>query len=290
VPLARLALLLCVLIAFAIVTYSIAIAIPPLWLLVTFFLIFATIINVATYFLNLQAFVDVWSRGPSGARGVALTFDDGPHPVHTREVLRLLKEHGAKATFFVIGKKAEAHPDVIREIAADGHDIGIHTYSHDRLLNMRPESQIEEEIAKTAEIVEQITGKRPTLFRPPVGFTSPRITLVVKWLAVNVVGWSVRAFDGVGRIDPQIVLSRIVPRLRERAIVLLHDAFEIRDERPASLDALPALLTAVRERGLTLVPISAWERDFLREGRARRSVARRAVFQWSAQAYVAPLD
>lgn len=286
-PLTRLALFACVIATLAIAAYSLVVGLPPLWLLISFFLLFATVINLATYFLNLQAFLDVWTRGPRHCRGVALTFDDGPHPTHTREVLGILRRHGAKATFFVIGKKAEANPALLREMAADGHDIGVHTYSHDRLLNMRPESQIEEEIEKTAELIERLTGRRPTLFRPPVGFTSPRITLVVRWLGINVVGWTLRAFDGMQSLDSKLIVSRIAPRLTHGSIVLLHDAFENRDTRPSSIDALEAILATMKERELEAVTVSSWLPAYAKEGRVRAPVARRRLFGWREPAYPA---
>lgn len=286
-PPTRFALLACVIATIGMVVWSVVFALPPLWVLIAFFVLFATVINLATYFLNLQAFVDVWTRGPREGRGVALTFDDGPHPTHTREVLEILRAHDAKATFFVIGKKAEANPDVIREIAAAGHDIGVHTYSHDRLLNMRPESQIEEEIEKTTALIEMLTGRRPTLFRPPVGFTSPRITIVVRWLGINVVGWSLRAYDGMRGLDPEVVVSRIAPRLAHGSIVLLHDAFENRDGRPSSIDALAAILATMKARELEAVTISSWEPAYAREGRVRTPVARRRLTGWGERAYPA---
>ena len=120
---------------------------------------------------RLRMFADVVVRGPKDARGVAITFDDGPHPVHTRKVLDALDAAKAVATFFVIGKKAEASPDIVREIVARGHAIGLHSYAHDRFMSMRSASKIEADLRRGIQAIESITGKRPELFRPPKSIT-----------------------------------------------------------------------------------------------------------------------
>ncbi len=231
---------------------------PPLAFLVPFVVVYAGLVNLGTYFLNLQVFVDVIRRGPKGARGVALTFDDGPHPEHTLEVLDILDEYGAKATFFVIGEKAARHPDVVCEIARRGHDLAVHSYTHDRFLNMRNERRIEREIVDTARVIEDLAGQRPRFFRPPVGFTSPRTTVGVRALAINVVGWTARAYDGLDFTTPEHIVARIAPKLCDGAIVLLHDAPERGERRPASLGALRRLLEVMRSRSLEAVALQSW--------------------------------
>src|SRR5260221_5615276 len=126
VPPARAALGATVALAYGTVIYAIVRGLPPLGVTVPLALVLAVLINLGTYFPNLEVFVDAVSRGPRGAKGVALTFDDGPHAVHTRTVLDLLDEYGAKATFFVLGVKAEANLDLLADIARRGHDLAIH--------------------------------------------------------------------------------------------------------------------------------------------------------------------
>jgi peptidoglycan-N-acetylglucosamine deacetylase len=212
-------------------------------------------------FLRLGMFVDVVARGPRGARGVALTFDDGPSPEHTPKVLDMLDEAGAKATFFVIGRKAEAHPELVREIAARGHAIGLHGYAHDRLFSLRSARTIERDLARAAAVIERITGARPALFRPPIGHTSPPIARVVDALDLDVVGWSARGLDGLARARPDRVAARVIPGLRDGAIVLLHDAAERDDHTPACLAALPRILSVMSERNLAGVRVDAWLDD-----------------------------
>ncbi len=255
-PPGRVLLILLVTAAYGLVGYSLLVTPAPAWALLGLALAVLVIVHLGVGFLNLGVFVDVVSRGRPGGRSVALTFDDGPHPVHTREVLRELDRAGAKGTFFLVGRKVDAHPEVVEEIARAGHEIGLHSYAHDHYLTLRHEPAICRDLAANQACIERLTGRRPTMFRPPVGLTSPRVRVAVRALGLTVVGWSARAFDGAGRPAPQVVLDRILPDLDDGAIVLLHDAAERTDARPTSLDALPGLLAAMKERCLSGVTVS----------------------------------
>ncbi|HET7545932.1 MAG TPA: polysaccharide deacetylase family protein [Polyangiaceae bacterium] len=195
------------------------------------------------------------ARGKSGTRRVALTFDDGPHPVTTRAVLELLRNHDARATFFVLGHKVEAHPEVVREIHAAGHTLGIHGFQHDRLFSFRSPSYTRQQVERTRAAIERACGVAPKHFRPPVGFASYRTFRGAERAAVRIIAWSVRSLDGIKGADPKRVAQRVIERLEDGAIVLLHDAAERDDFTPASIAALPDILRAVRERGLGCVGI-----------------------------------
>lgn len=255
-PIARLVLIGLVVAAYATLLAALVSRPPPLWFVGTLLLSLVTFLNVCICFLSLSVFVDVVARAPAGAGAVALTFDDGPHPVHTIEVLDHLDRVGAKATFFVIGAKAEKYPEVVAEIARRGHELGLHSFAHDHLLFMRGEAAALNDTIRTQDAIERAAGVRPKLFRPPVGFTSPRTRKLVQQLGLVVVGWSARAFDGAGRPTTDRILARIEPSLHDGAIVLLHDAFERSDEAPTSVAALPALLATLQSRGLRAVTFS----------------------------------
>ncbi|OLS03408.1 polysaccharide deacetylase family protein [Tissierella creatinophila] len=111
------------------------------------------------------------SYGSKKQKNIALTFDDGPHPEYTAEILDLLKEYDIKATFFVLGKLAEQYPDIIKRQAAEGHEIGNHTYSHVDVRKATRE-QFEEEFNKTQEIIRSLTDIESKVFRPPYGYFS----------------------------------------------------------------------------------------------------------------------
>jgi peptidoglycan/xylan/chitin deacetylase (PgdA/CDA1 family) len=171
-------------------------------------------------------FVDAVVRGPEGARGVALTFDDGPDPAHTREVLSILDKYETKATFFVIGRKAAQNRELVLEIASRGHDIGVHGYEHARLFSLWGSARVRRDLTAAIAIVRDITGVTPTLFRPPIGHTNPTIARVADDLELTVVGWTVGARDGLASTTAADVVRRVTKHLDDRAIVLLHDAPE----------------------------------------------------------------
>ena len=133
---------------------------------------------LGVFFLGLRMYTDALVRLPRGARGVVLTFDDGPDPETTPKVLDALDAHGAKATFFVIGKKAEAHPELVREIVRRGHTVGMHSYAHHRLFSLKSPSYVRADLTRALAVLGGILGERPTLFRPPIGHTNPIIARI----------------------------------------------------------------------------------------------------------------
>jgi peptidoglycan/xylan/chitin deacetylase (PgdA/CDA1 family) len=258
VPVARVLLYLASLGAMALVARSLLIAPVPLVVAGAAIAGYVALVLCGVFFLGLGMFVDPIVRGPSGARGVALTFDDGPSPDHTPKILDMLDEAKAKATFFVIGRKAEAHPEIVRDIAARGHAIGLHGYAHDRLFSLRSARYVAKDLARGLSVIERIVGSRPTLFRPPIGHTSPRMARVVEMFDLDVIGWSARGLDGLARARADEVAARVIPKLHDGAIVLLHDAAERDDHMPASLAALPRILAAMGEKNLAGVRVDAW--------------------------------
>jgi peptidoglycan/xylan/chitin deacetylase (PgdA/CDA1 family) len=205
----------------------------------------------------LEMYGPVVTRGPAGSSRVALTFDDGPHPVTTRRVLETLAPTRHRATFFVLGEKVRRHPDVVREIHAGGHTLALHGDSHDRLHSFRTPWSVCDEILRAETAVAAATGTRPRYFRPPLGHTSFMSVRGVRLAGVTLVGWSSRGFDGMRGRSPEAVLERVGRTLDDGAIVMLHDAAERDDFEPASVRALPRLVALLDERGLTSVGLDA---------------------------------
>ena len=204
---------------------------------------------------RMAMFAPVMVLLPAAGNAIALTFDDGPDPTTTRAVLGTLARFGAQATFFVLGEKVRAAPDVLREIARAGHTIGIHGDRHDRLLSLRSPKRIVAELERVRASVAEIIGKRPCLFRPPVGHVSPRTAVAAKQLGLTIVGWSVRSRDGLSSTSVADVERRVCTGLRSGAIVLLHDAAERGDRSPAGVAALPAILEHATRAGLRCVAL-----------------------------------
>jgi peptidoglycan/xylan/chitin deacetylase (PgdA/CDA1 family) len=176
---------------------------------------------VAPFLPGVGFFLPVISRRETVFRAVALTFDDGPDPDVTPQLLEFLRRHGIPATFFVAGAKVERHPGLIREILSWGHTLGNHSYHHDPLLMLRSRVKLREEIARTQDALSAF-AVRPLTFRPPVGITNPRLPGVLRELGMYCVTFSCRAFDrGNRRIAglAEIILKKVRPG----DIILLHD-------------------------------------------------------------------
>jgi peptidoglycan/xylan/chitin deacetylase (PgdA/CDA1 family) len=216
----------------------------------------AAVCTVGVLVPALGAWAETLSRGLAGRNRVALTFDDGPHPRTTRRVLDELAAEGRRATFFVLGEKAERHPDVLRDAVHAGHEIGLHGFSHDRLYALRSVRRLRADMERGRSAVERAIGSRPTLFRAPVGFVSHTVALAAEREGLVLVGHSRRALDGRAGADPRAVLARATAGLVDGGVILLHDAAERDDHEPASLEVLSDLLGSARARGLEPVTVS----------------------------------
>src|ERR1041384_8257870 len=153
--------------------------------------------TVGVLFPALQMYGPIVLRGPGGRRSVALTFDAGPHPVTTRRILAVLAATRHRATFFMLGAKARRHPDVVREIHAAGHTLGVHGDRHDRWHAFRMPWSVRDELLRAARAVEDATGVRPRFFRPPLGHTSITTIPGVRRAEMIVVGGYARGLDGL---------------------------------------------------------------------------------------------
>jgi peptidoglycan/xylan/chitin deacetylase (PgdA/CDA1 family) len=187
----------------------------------------------------------------AGASEVALTFDDGPSP-YTAQVLDVLRKNHVRATFFLCGENAERYPELVRRIRAEGHQIGNHTYSHPYLYLMS-EARIAWEIDRTQDVLQKITGARPTLFRPPFGVRWFSLWPLLRERGLTMVMWSDRGYDG--RLGADGIAKTTLEQLTPGAIILLHDGFETRAasevDRAATVRALPAIISGVRSAGYT---------------------------------------
>ncbi len=256
--LGRLLLYLLTAISFLMVAFAILVEPPPLWVPVVLFVVYFAVIGWGVMDLRLGMFHDAICELREAKGAIALTFDDGPDPVGTRLVLDQLKKHGAHATFFLVGKKVEQHPEVAREIARAGHTIGVHSFRHERLYALLPPTRVKDDIQRTRDVIHSATGVRPIWFRPPVGQMSPRTSKGVTEAGATVIGWSVRALDGLRRTTDERCRKRVLPRLRDGAIVLFHDSWETAPVRPesgaadapAGVRILGDVLVACKEAGL----------------------------------------
>lgn len=176
---------------------------------------------VAPFCPRWSFFLPQISRSATNSKGIALTFDDGPSPDSTPIVLRLLKEYNFKATFFVIGRKAQQHPELISTILAHGHTIGNHSWDHDNLLMLRHPKRLFCDIRKTQEVLAG-HNIRPLVFRAPAGITGSRLQPILKKEQLTAISFNCRAFDR-GNKKIAGLARRILSCLTPGGIILLHD-------------------------------------------------------------------
>ena len=175
---------------------------------------------------------------------VALTFDDGPHPVYTEEILDVLDQAGIKASFFMMGKEAELYSDVVKKVSDAGHLIGNHTYTHANVCQISAD-ETTEEITKTNDILEGLTGKRPQFFRPPFGCKNETLE---KQTGMFWIFWDVDTLDWSLQNAEQ-VYCKVVKNVGENDIILMHDAY------PSTVEAVRELIPALQEMGYTFVTV-----------------------------------
>jgi peptidoglycan/xylan/chitin deacetylase (PgdA/CDA1 family) len=180
-----------------------------------------------------------------------LTFDDGPHPEHTPRLCDVLKNHEVAATFFVVGQEAERYPDLVRRIAAEGHVVGMHSYTHSEP-GMTSARKLLDEIQRTQELLARLVGKSVSLFRPPHG----RVTAWKLWslwrAGLTVVFWNVDTKDYACRSSAELSSWFDTNPLQGGDLVLFHD------NRPHAAQALPDVLRDAKQRGLRFATVDCW--------------------------------
>ena len=201
---------------------------------------------------------------------VSLTFDDGPDRKYTPRILNILKSFKVKASFFLVGKRAEKYPDIVRRILEEGHDIGNHTYSHP-ISPIFKHRIIEREIKVTDKIIEGITGYRPRFFRPTWSrwhINYKKMMNIAKNLDYFSVGWTISSIDWLGA--KRIIKHRVLNRdINHGDIILFHDGAEkaLFPKREATVSVLPEILRTLHKRNILTFKLSE-----LLDGRDKTSV------------------
>lgn len=179
----------------------------------------------ASYDVGSQVYVKTLCRVKTGEKVVYLTFDDGPAGEQTEKVVSILKEHGAKAAFFLIGSKIPGNEALLKRLAEEGFTLGIHTMEHSWRGPFETPARMAAELKACSDLIEAAAGSRPRFYRPPFGVTSPRIAKALRLLGETrprAIGWTVRTFD-TRRPDVEHVLRRLRRGLRPGAIILMHE-------------------------------------------------------------------
>ncbi len=178
---------------------------------------------------------------------IALTFDAGPSENSAR-LLDVLKEKQVPATFFLLGKRhIEKYPELVRRMAAEGHEVASHTWDHKILTQITPE-EIREELRRPNDEIERLTGRRPTLMRPPQGRTDKTVHEISRELGLAEVLWTVTAKD-YATTDSALIRRRVLAQADRDGIILLHDLYD------GTVPAVPGIIDALKERGFVFVTV-----------------------------------
>ena len=210
-----------------------------------------------------QFFGKTVSSGPADRKVVALTYDDGPNPPYTDRILDELKELDVKATFFVVGRAAQAHPGEVRRIVAEGHAIGNHTWDHSHLLVQTPH-QIHEELSKTDDTIFAATGVRTRLMRPPFGARDFAVIDQARKDGYSVIMWSVPLPKDWEQPGDMTIAKRVLAHVKDGSIIVLHDGnrgmlctpkTRKRCDRSQDVGATRIIITSLRAQGYQFVTI-----------------------------------
>lgn len=209
-----------------------------------------------------QVFGPALVRGPAEGRRVALTFDDGPTSPFTEQILDILRDRKVRATFFVCGKNVERFPEIAQRIHAEGHTLGNHTYSHPFPF-FSSQAEIAQEIDRTQEAIQKITGYRPNVFRPPYGIRWFGLYPALRERGIKLIQWSDAGYDWKYRTDA--IVRATLKGLGPGSVVVLHDGHEPlppgKVDQSNTVNALPAIIDGALKAEYCFVPIQ----DFLSE-------------------------
>jgi peptidoglycan/xylan/chitin deacetylase (PgdA/CDA1 family) len=225
-------------------------SIPPI--LIIGFLAYGYFVPTASVFGN------VYSRGNSTEKVIALTFDDGPNEPYTSQILDILDNHGVRATFFLIGKNVELYPDTANRILSDGHVIGDHTYSHNA--NHAITNVGCKEINLTQKVIFDTVGVKPHLYRPPHGKKSPWELECIKKDNLIEVTWTDTTYDQLNETLASSFAQKIIEKAKPGEIILLHDGYGTEhntkdSDKSLTVEALPIIIEGLQKQGYEFVTV-----------------------------------
>jgi peptidoglycan-N-acetylglucosamine deacetylase len=181
---------------------------------------------------------------------IALTIDDGPWPKTTLQMLDILKQNDVKATFFWVGQALQANPEIAKQVVAEGHAIGNHTWHH--WYKKMDAATAKSEIERTSELIYKITGVKTSLFRPPGGFLNNGLATYAKSQKNSVIMWSLTSADTDPRAKPQAFVNNVLKGAKPGAIVLMHDGG---GDRHRTVQALPQIISGLKQQGYRFVTV-----------------------------------
>jgi peptidoglycan-N-acetylglucosamine deacetylase len=193
-------------------------------------------------------------RGPTDQKRIALTFDDGPDPRFTEEVLKVLNQYNVSGTFFLMGSRAIAYPEIVKRLNNEGHVIGNHTYFHPNLVKEADIPTLEREVTRTENTLNDIIGYRTSLFRPPYGFLYNELVEKLAEMQYLIIGWSVDSLDWE-EDPPEVIASTVLDNIHPGAIILMHDGADWDGDRTNTIAALRQIIPALQKQGYEFVTV-----------------------------------
>jgi peptidoglycan/xylan/chitin deacetylase (PgdA/CDA1 family) len=229
--------------------FSAAVALNKIFLMEALLAAFFVVFGLGIAIPQLRLFGNFICSGGLSKKQVALTFDDGPDPRSTPQLLDLLRAEKISAAFFCIGRHVENNPGLTARILREGHLVGNHSFAHSNYTNFYGHERLKSELLRAQSAIEKATGAAPNFFRPPVGLSNPNTFRVANELKLQVIGWNIRSFDTI-TAEPQTIVARIRRNLWPGSIILLHDG-----NIPAEklLTTVKSLLDTLRGLGYQVV-------------------------------------
>lgn len=181
---------------------------------------------------------------------IALSFDDGPHPEQTEDILSILNKYNVKATFFVVGQNADYYPDILRQVVEEGHEIGNHTYSHINILNTDKQT-IKQEISRSHNNILEICEYEVKLFRPPGGALNQKVTDVANSFGYKIILWDIDTKDWSHK-SVDLITENVIKNIKSGSIILFHDYISKGTPTPEALENIIPLL---QKEGYTFVTV-----------------------------------
>ncbi|MRH41920.1 polysaccharide deacetylase family protein [Aquibacillus halophilus] len=194
---------------------------------------------------------------------VALTFDDGPNPLYTSQLLEIFRKVDGKATFFMIGEEMIKHPEVVKAVSENLHEIGNHTYSHPKLTELSSDDCFNE-LVKTENLIKEMTGKKPTTFRPPYLDYNQDTATVVEEFEYSVIGALNMEAQDWEQPGVEHILSKSLKHVKNGSILIFHDGY---GDRSQTIEAVRNLVTEIDNQGYQFVTVS----ELLRLSRSNNS-------------------
>ncbi|MCT8137153.1 polysaccharide deacetylase family protein [Anaerobacillus sp. CMMVII] len=193
-------------------------------------------------------------QGPATQNRIAITFDDGPDPRFSEQVLDVLREYNVPATFFLMGSRAIAYPEIVQRMINEGHIIGNHTYFHPNLVKEGDIATLEREVTRTEDTLNDLIGYRTKLFRAPYGFLYNELVEKLAELNYYIIVWSVDSLDWEEE-PPAVIAANVLDNVQPGAIILMHDGGDWDADRTNTIDSLRQIIPTLKEQGYEFVTV-----------------------------------